>query len=296
MKRGWHGESNRHRLARLGVKTANVTKQEVINKVANMNNYITDEHVVNKALWDGKTDHASMYAYARRKGASDDEAIEYAIYGTLPKRIKDTDGDGVPDRLDCDPNDPDKQGFFDVLKARVMQTRAVEGLKGADHDLRVANLRKEIEKREEELEAKKEAKLIKLNKETERKLYAEQLKEKERELDLIQDELEADTFKGRFKRGLRVIGSQAKIYAKKGATRVGQELFSDKPTNTYQKVSLTKQEKDMTSSQRIEAIRKKKKELAIIQSKKKVSDLTDKEQKLKEKIKLLEEHKKVKSQ
>jgi len=294
MKRGWHGESNRHRLARLGVKTAIAKKPTPIAPRKKHSLTIVADYVPRGSgnnQYGGKKD---LHYKIKEWGyifPTKEEAEKYANEHIekngiiIEKNKKDTDGDGVPDHLDCEPDNPMRQGFFDELKMRVVRTRAYEGIAGETDEVKLRRLRADIEAKEELLEKRKTEKLIKTESKVEKQKVVAELKAKERELDLIQEELEEDTFKGRFKTGLRVIGKKAGILAKKSLKRAGQEAFSDKDPKTYQKVSLTKEEQENTSAKRLKEIRRQKQTLAVKKSKAKFDKLSREEAKLKDIIK-----------
>lgn len=111
-KSGHFNESKRHSLQAKGIKTGNLAKSLPM---------VNQKIFATKTARDGtqfKIQETGMNwtLYVKEKGSSKWERIQSCSNALLCKQImnnqkefRDTDGDGVPDHKDCDPNDPTKQ-------------------------------------------------------------------------------------------------------------------------------------------------------------------------------------------
>lgn len=196
---------------------------------------------------------------------------------------KDSDGDGMPDNLDCDPNDPKKQGLFDSLAIGV----ASNLLTKTPDVVKEKRIRAKLEAREEELEKKKEQKLLKLNSRLEEKRALAEFKAKEKELDRLQDELDEGSFKQKLKAGAISVGKKTFILAKKGVKRVGEEL-AEKTPKKFTKVTLTDQEKDRTSNSTQKRLMTQQKKNAELEAKIELKNLKKEEKVLKQQLSSLQ--------
>jgi len=264
--RGWRGESRRHSLARRGIKTATDNASAAIKIPQGKRSYFTT------------TSGTKMIRIATPDG-------KVVI---VPERFIDSDGDGMPDNLDCDPNDPEKQGFFDNMKRKV-----VESVKGVPDDVKLQRLRNRLEEREEALEKKKESTLLKLDSKTEEKRGIAEIKAKEKELDRIQEELEEGSFKQKLRLGLLSSGKKAGILAKKGVKRLGEEL-AEKTPKKFTAINLTDKEKAITSTATQKRLSSQEKKNAELEAQITLKTLKKEEKSLKAQLSTLQTKRKKK--
>ena len=281
MAKGWHREPRRHALARRGIKTA--IDDKPINRVPiKKHSYsviFKGGHWVKNNL--GETEYIEERISV--PVASEEAGKTYISSLTPTARnsaiiIKDSDGDGMPDNLDCDPNDPNKQGFFDNLKNKVSET-----ISGVPDDVKLRRLRAKLEEKEELLEAKKERKLLELDSQVQEKKAVAEIKAKEKELDRIQSELEEGSFKQRLKTGLITGAKKAFIIGKKVAKRASEELAAEDPKK-FTEVTLTEEEASRTSNATQNKLSKQRKQNAELEAKIELDKLRKQEKELKKQL------------
>jgi len=292
MAKGWRNESRRHSLAARGVKTAVDHKPIERIPITPMKKYSIEYTLVTwkrnpKTQMREPQEERIVFPNNFNDRKKAEKLLESFSKNEKPViiEINDSDGDGMPDNLDCDPNDPEKQGFFDDLKTRLVKQQKMREFKDMDKRWEKEDkLRKDLEEREEELEKQKEEKLLKLNTKLEEKRGIAEIKAKEKELDRIQEELEEGSFKQRLRTNLSSLSKKAGILAVKGAKRVGEELGT-KERKKYTEVNLTEKEKARTSTATQKKLYSQQKKNAELEAKITLNKLKKEEKLLKKQLK-----------
>jgi len=206
---------------------------------------------------------------------------------------KDRDGDGIDNDLDCDPNDPNKQGFFDRLKEKIQAHREIKQYRDdKERKERIEKLRKEAEEREEKLEKEKEEKLLRLKSKIAEKKAIAEIKQKELELDNLQEEIEQ--LDGSEQRKYNI--ASIKERTKKGISRVKKRLIEEIKDTPGRRTSidLSKEELELTSPAKLKALKQQQKKTANEQAKLELEKLKKEEQKIKNELAAIKEKKKAK--
>jgi len=117
------------------------------------------------------------------------------------KKGKDSDGDGVPDHKDCDPNDPTRQGWLHDQKMKFLKKREEKfETKREKLQARLEDAREEAAVKNRITQSKLKAKQAIIDETKREKEAIIKLKEQNK---AAQAELDKYTFTGKLKRGLK---------------------------------------------------------------------------------------------
>ena len=188
---------------------------------------------------------------------------------------KDTDRDGVPDRKDCNPNDPNEQGFLHDVKMKTLKWQEARlEKKNQEQQAKLNDKLDELKERRAIAEKKNSIKKAEL---AQTEAIAKQIREErekrekiEKQLKEANEEIEKTSLKGKIKRFGKTVGEGAKATAaeiKRFANdpqtkKAVRDIFADKPKRKRRKTKRKKAKRKTKGKKR--KAKKRVKEVNII--------------------------------